>query len=437
MANTREILEILNIVREEVGYNDRIPELNQENLHNLTHLPPDELSKWLGVLVKIARSYSYSFIFDRSRNPFADFFGEKLEAGFSIEDLYVQLISGKLPAWNDDGTVALSREDPEVLSYYYKINYSMQYKITVSYAQARTAFATVSGVEAFLNRLLSQTSTACELDIYYECLELLSTMGTNGDMYTTSVSGFSTEANYEEFMLTLSNLIDDMTAPNNKYNMAKVLTSSRPEDLVIIATPKVINTINIMLLSGKFQLDKIDFKNRIIKVPNEYGFGSLMDANGVLAMVVDKKVFRIFPSLYEGSSNFNGAGLFTNNFLTVEMIFSYAKFENAAIIYDGSKTYTPSIGTLSNGTITTSPTGAQKPGTPITVTVTPSEGYKYVTNSLIVTTPNGTIYGLPNPAVSGGSVTFNSPAQDVTITADFAAEAITAAVQKRNIAETK
>lgn len=418
MPNNK-IIDILNIVREQIGYENRIPEINKDNLHNLSQLPPEDLNKWIDVLVKIVKSYAYSYIFNRSKNPFSEFYREKLESGFSIEDLYIQLITGKIPAWDDNGSYALSKESPEVLSYYHKINYEMQYKVSTSYAQARTAFLTVSGVESFLNRILSQLSTACELDLYYNNLELLSTMFMNRAYYTENISGFSSEDNYNEFMLSLQNIIDDMKLPSNKFNSAGVLTSSDDDGIVIIATPKVINTINVMLLSGKYQLDKIDFKNRIIKVPTDYGFGTLLDASGVLAIVVDKNVFRIFPALYEASSIFNPASLVLNTFLTTEFIFSFAKFENAAIILDGSKTYTPTA-SATNGTITLSPNGAQKAGTEITATITPSEGYAFVPGSLIISADEGkTTFKLDDVPATGGTSNFIMPAKDISVTCTF------------------
>ena len=116
-GNLGNIYDVLNGVRVAAGYADRIPEINQNNLHNLSFEPPEVLSDFVGVLGKIARQYIFDTVYSRDENPFAEFFMEELEAGMSVEDLYVDLIEGATPAWDDDGSVALSPEKAECGGY--------------------------------------------------------------------------------------------------------------------------------------------------------------------------------------------------------------------------------------------------------------------------------------------------------------------------------
>ena len=122
-------LDIINTARVEAGYEDRIPEITQENLHELSLLAPNELNDFLGVIVKVVKQYVYGTTYDSSDNPFAGFFGEKLPVGYTVEDLYVGLITGTAPAWNDDGSYALSKKVPDVHSIYHSENYEMQYNL--------------------------------------------------------------------------------------------------------------------------------------------------------------------------------------------------------------------------------------------------------------------------------------------------------------------
>lgn len=342
------VYDILNVARVEGGYEDRIPEIDQTNLHELSLLPPETLNEFIGVLTKIVKQYVYDTTFDESDNPFAAFFQEKLPVGGSVEDLYVDLITGDIPAWDDDGSVALSRKKPTVQELYHNHNYEMQYKVSTSFVQARTAFLTEGGVNSLLNRIKGTMNSSAQYDLYLQCLELLSTAITNGAMKEKSGYSLDSEAGIKTFLKDLKLVVKDFKFMNSKYNYYGYTTKTPAEDIIIITKPKYLVKIDVDYLAGVFNLDKAELKGRIIEVPDDYGFGQF-DREGstkeVIAVVMDKRMFRIFPEVFEGGAIYNPASLVTNSFLTLCYIFSYGLFFNAVYFTAEESPEPPTPGT--------------------------------------------------------------------------------------------
>lgn len=81
--------------------------------------------------------------------------------------------------------------------------------------------------------------------------------------------------------------------------------------------------------------------------------------------------------------------------------------------------YTVSVGTVTNGTVTTSPSGVVAPGATVTVTATPNEGYEL--DKISATQADGT-------AVTVSGNTFTMPSANVTVTATFKLKTYTVTV---------
>lgn len=335
--NKNNIFTVLNYARVEAGYEDRIPEINQSNLHELSLLPPEDINAFINVIGKIVRQHIFDTVYDRSENPFADFFQEKLEAGENVEDLYVDLITGDTPAWNDDGSYALSKKAPNVTAIYHKKNFEMQYKVSTSYAQSKSAFLTPAGVDSLTNRILGTLNSSCEYDLYLQCLELLSTMYNKGVFKRQYGYSLANESGIKGFLKDLKKTVKDFKFMNTKYNPLGLNTKTNPDNIIIITKPKYLAEIDVEFLAGVFNLEKTALDGRIIEVPDDYGFGTYDTAdNPIYALVLDKRALRIFPTLFEGGSIYNPANLCTNTFLTDCFVFSYATFMNAVAFVGGT-----------------------------------------------------------------------------------------------------
>lgn len=322
-------LDLVNKVFSEMGYEDRISATNKVALENLSLLSPESMTEFIGVLGKIVKQYLFSTMYERSDNVFSGFFQEMLPYGMSVEDLYVDIISGTDPAWDDDGSVSLSRKKPDVSAIYHSINYEQQYKVSTSHAQAKNAFMSLEGIDNLMARILNTLNTSCEYDIYLQCCELLSTAYDQKAFTDIQVAGLDTEADIKDTLKVMKQTIKDMKFMTNKYNPMGIVTRTDDSNMVLLLPVEHSATIDVDLLSGVFNLDKMRLEGRIIDIQKDTGFGTLMSTTNTIALAIDERMIRIFPTLFESSSIFNPSGLFTNTFLTAQFIFSYATFFNA------------------------------------------------------------------------------------------------------------
>ena len=424
MANA---LDIINTARIEAGYEDRIPEINQTNLHELSLHTPTEMNDFLNVIVKIVRQYVFDTTFDVSDNPFAQFFGEKLPVGYTVEDLYVDLITGTTPAWNDDGSYALSKKVPSVSSLYHSENYEMQYKVSDSYPQMQSAFTTMPAFESLVNRIRGTLNSSAQYDLFLQTLNLISTAITRSAFKIEYGYSIDTQDGIKALLKRMKSLAKDFKFMNTDYNYFGFNTKTPPEDIVIITKPSVLETINVDYLAGVFNLSNAEINERIIEVPDKYGFGAL-DADDSLIhplmIIMDRRMLRIFPTFFEGSSIFNPASFVYNTFLTMKYIFSYSLFFNGVVLcsdnnYVSSATFSgvqESVEVYKNGQqITGAHTFPVTTGDIITIknitvsdkTFTISNAYNGVTDSMNATTvniPAGETYNIKvynNPYHSG------------------------------------
>ena len=311
--------------------------LNATSINQLAALPYESLNEFVGAIMKVVKSYAYTTIFERADNPFAPFFREKLEAGFTVEDMYIKLFAGH--DFDYTGADALKRHKPDVVDMFYSVNFEKEYDISVSLEQAKTAFLTVSGVEQFMAQQYNALYSSAERDIWKECLNIFGEVYANGDYHNISASALSSDTNIKAFLETLKNTISGFRFLSTTYNPLSTEVKTRPEDILVIMPANVKNKVDVQTLAGAFNLDKIEVENQIITVPSENGFGAKLASEGTLALVVDKNFFRIFPQTFDALSQLNASGFFTNTHLLSRWIFSYGRFYNIARIYDESVFY--------------------------------------------------------------------------------------------------
>lgn len=327
--------ELLNLARVEAGYEDRIPEINQDNLHNLSLLPPEEMNDFLKVIVKVVRQYAYDTTFSVDDNPFAKFFGELLPTGYTVEDMYIDLITGSTPKWDDDGSYALSKKLPDTKSLYHSQNYEMQYKVSTSYAQMKSAFLTERAFDSVEARIRGTLDSSAQFDLYLNTLQLISTAIIRSAMRMEYGYDVESEAGIKKLLKRAKILSKEFQKMNTKYNYYHFNTKTKKSDIVILVKPSVLETINVDYLAGVFNLSLAEVNDMIIELPDDYGWGELDGEDSMIhptMVIMDRRFLRIFPTFFEGSAIFNPASFVFNTFLTLQYIFSYSLFFNAVVL---------------------------------------------------------------------------------------------------------
>lgn len=413
-------LAVLNQARI-TGKFDELPDITAENINlTLRTLPFEKMNEFLNVLTKIVRQESSSVVYDRSRNPFTRFFKDPMPVGMTVEHLFVELITGALPAWDDDGSFALSKVNPNVKVQYTNLNWEAQYKISISYEQAQTAFLSVEGAGLLLNKIQASINTAYEWDILLKGYELLSKAINDGycnPVYRTYDVG--KEQDGKDLIVDINNTVSEFTQALSNENKMNVLNMS--DETLVIMSANTYNTLKANTYASAFNLEQLRMDGQLLIVPNGIGFGPLVNNDNVLAMVIDPRMLYIFSQLDGvGSSIQNPASLIVNYFRTAKWSFSLLGFANGRVFLSNvGNAITVDSGdatvVLKDATGTTVAAGSSVlPFTSLTATITPSTG-KSITSVSLNFTGEGSDYTVPVAPNSDGTYTFVMPAHAATL----------------------
>lgn len=396
-------LGVLNSVIQNLGWNDRIPELTAENFYSFGQaLSTDEKNEFLGVLGKISEQFVYSANFNNEENLFAPFFKSDVPVGAFIERLYVGVIDPTVPTYNDNGSVSLSRVQPPIQASYYGFNYEVEYKQTISDSQSRSAFLSLSNMNQALNVILGVIPNSASLDLYNTTKELFSKAYALDAYYNVPLAPVTDQDSGNNLIETLKNLIFNFSRPNTIYNKDGVIARSYNDDIFVLVTPEVYNALSVKSLSAAFNMSELEIRDKFIVIDNNNPFGSIM--NGTLALVVDRNFFNIHRQMSNTSSIYvpTGGGYF-NYFMFLRYMFTFYGAYNGARVYDNTATYS-----ITPTGVTTSANSATE-GTTVNITA-PESGNVYI---VYTNGENDVVY----KTIDVSSVkSFSMPANNIKIT---------------------
>lgn len=330
---------------------------------------------------KVTKSLIYSKIFD---NPLKSLKKGKLDFGDSIEELFVQMaqVKGFTAHW-DSGNSGNSEEAdlirklvPKVSSMYIQVNVDFKSKTTVMDKQLRKAFLNEGGLSKLVMQIVGSITSACEFKEFNITKTVLnslvgeaksiSNINDNGECVTQKISCGENApikqtpyvVNTNGNILTLSQEIREtvglMKFPSNKFNLAKELTWSEPNEMVLITTPTVSAKLDTQVLANAFNISHADLITRTILVdelPNGIfkGNSEINDKSPNMLSSIDditsdttKKPIAILMSedllqiwdTHQGAGTFhNPSGEYTNYFANREGIFATCLYSNIAVFY--------------------------------------------------------------------------------------------------------
>lgn len=386
-----------------------IPSSQSDALHYLnTSAPSETVNDFVGAMGKIAKQVIYQGIYTRESNPFYRFWRPPLEAGETIESLFINPGVGSTPAWNDNGSKMFSKSANDIRTSYENINFEMQWKCSTSVNQARTAFLSMGGVERLQQGIISSLRSSAEYAFYIQSLELFSTLGLKGYFKNKVTSKPADATSAAAFLKTLKQVVREFKRYSNLNNKEGVLTSTDPQSIVVLIRGSALDNISIDLLSGVFNLDQIDTNYTFIEVPENSSFGTLMDDTNTIAIVLDEKMVRIFPQFFEGTAAWNPVSFVTNNFLTTRMAFTGCPFFNGVILTAGVD-----LACTGDGNVTISD-ATPKYGDSVSLSMVSWSGYnvkvyaqgqkKMLTSSVTTETVVGEAYTIPETDNNGNLV---------------------------------
>lgn len=330
------VLEILNTIRDNASatYQDRIPEATRTNIETIRYAMIDDdnimvANEFVNTLLnKLVKSVVHT---KRFANPLKTLKKGKKPLGDTVEEIYTNFIKGT--QYDATGAKLLQRNLPDVKTLYHRMNYKMQYPITVSREQLAKAFMSEESLEKFITNLINTLYNSAELDEFANMKQLLkSAYDKNAVKKITVADPLTSAENAKEFIKAVKTISGLMVFPSTAHNAyldaqdhddVAITTFSRKDEQVLIIDTATDTTVSVDVLASIFNMSVAEFNDTkkivIDTFPNP----------NTRAMLVDEAFFQIYDDLFTITHFNNGQGLYDNYYLNVWMTLAYSILVNA------------------------------------------------------------------------------------------------------------
>jgi len=330
------LTEILNTIRDNASatYQDRIPVATRDNLETIRYAMIDSdniqvANEFMETLLnKLVKSVVHTKLFS---NPLKGLKKGTKPLGDTIEEIYNNFIKGTVS--DQTGAELLKRSLPDTKTVYHRMNYKMQYPITVSREQLSKAFISYDALNSYITNIINTLYNSAELDEFMNVKELINSALTKNAMKTvTIVDPLVSKENGQEFIKTVKTISELMVFPSTEYNgyltaqstdTKGITTFSRKSEQVLIIDAPTNTSVAVDVLASTFNMSVAEFNDTRKIVIDTF------PDKDVRAVLVDEAFFQVYDDLFTLTSFYNGKGLYTNYYLNVWQTLAYSILVNA------------------------------------------------------------------------------------------------------------
>lgn len=290
---------------------------------------PALYNTFFGVLInRIGRTYVNRFI---AHNPLEFLRGENLVYGNMIQDIYVDMIESFEKFDPNKECNLCSAEKPPVEVLYYVKDFDDKYKVMVNRYTARTAFNRPGTMDDIFNAAIDQLYQA-ERHNYFRYIKFL--LGNFTGYTNVSVPAIVSDDNgatAKANLLAMRTYVRKIRFDSRAYNNIGVMNNTRPEDIVIFATPETLSLIDVEYLAGVFNLNRVEVENRIVEIDD---FGGLENTS---FLIIDRRAIQVhymdyFTDFFHNPDNQNDIyWLFSRGIIAMSKFHNALRFTSATI----------------------------------------------------------------------------------------------------------
>lgn len=301
-------------------YVDNIPQLTRENItevgNAILDYQPSMDAFYSSFLVKIALQMFQGLI---ANNKFKFLKGMQITDG-DIEDAYVDYIKSNNFDGSDEDPYTISKADIKTL--YHKRNRQSRYDTTLSDAQLRNAMLGEFGLSRLMSTVINTMYQSAEWDEYTLIKQLIVDNFTHAGK-VVSITGDTPLARVSNLLYELKRHSQDLDFVSREFNEMEVANRTpMGEQLLVLHKDYKLN-IDMSVLANTYNMSKLELETQIITVDN---FNDSDD--DIIAVMMDRRGFRIHDTLVQMRTQINNKSLYTNYFLHIWQIISYAYFMN-------------------------------------------------------------------------------------------------------------
>ena len=328
--------EILNTIRDNASaeYQERIPEATRDNMDSIRYAMIDGdnimvANEFMGTLLnKLVKSVIHTKLFS---NPLKTLKKGTKPLGDAIEEIYNNFMKGNV--FDQSGATLLERNLPDTKTVYHRMNYQMQYEITVTREILSKAFASYEALESYIMNTINTLYNSAELDEFVNMKQLIKSALNNNAMKKVHIDDpCKSEANGKKFIKEVKTVSKLMTFPSEDWNayltaqdkdIIPITTFSRASEQILILDAATDISVSVDVLASTFNMSVAEFNDtrKII-------IDAFPDQN-IRGCLVDEQFFQVIDDLFNITSFYNGKGLYTNYYLNVWQTLAYSILVNA------------------------------------------------------------------------------------------------------------
>lgn len=202
----------------------------------------------------------------RYDNPLAFVKRGVLEYGETVEEIFVDIARAHPFQTGLNGARVFKKERARVVSSFHAMNSRLQYQVTISMEQLRTAFLSMDGVTDLIARLVDSLYSGAAYDEYIMLKFVIAQWALMGNIRSIYAPAVTDKATGEDLLTDLRSNVGMLGFMGNQNNAAGVTTFSRPEDLYTFLTVPTQANIDVRALAAAFNVEYADFIGRRIPV---------------------------------------------------------------------------------------------------------------------------------------------------------------------------
>lgn len=377
MATKATNVNILNAMRSEYELENRIPKATLDNLQQIfTSMMSYSQGRNVIIPSLLERIGLQTVDTTAWKNPLAMYKKDPMRYGMTHEETFVNMCKGKLYDPRESYEYAFQQYQSYIMSVFHKVNLQMQYPVTITYDNLRSAFLSEYGIRDMMAAKMESAVTGANWDEYNAMKDMIDAGYEQQILPAVTVPAVTDESTAKAILTEIKAAVNEFRFPKPANNIAGATSASEPYNLIWITTPRVDANISVEALAYAFNMDKAQVDVRTVIVDK-------FDNSAIQGVLMDIRFFNVRDQFREMSDQRLANILSWNYFYTtVEMISASPFYPIRVFTTDTVATTSLSI-TATGGTYT--------PGEVITVSATVTGGTGTYHQSLLNWTVEGAI----------------------------------------------
>lgn len=283
-----------------------------------------------------------SFEIKRFNNPLVVLEGDRIPLGYAGQEIYVNPAKGRRFNGEDFAGI-LKKYEADVKQQIMPLNMDVQYPLSISRQQLRTAMTSWEDLNTFVDQLSNSLYNGAFINEYRYTKNIVAGAYKDNKAVIEVVDGLITEQYAKDFITKARAMFLNFQAPSTSYNAwAKmggygepITTWSNPDDIYFLIRNDIRSYIDVNVLASAFNISSTDLLGRIISVDNFDVYDDegtkIFDGSNIIGGIFDRSWFRIKRQDMFLDTDYNPNNRVWQYYLNLIKMYNFSLFANGVI----------------------------------------------------------------------------------------------------------